>query len=366
METSDSLWVRACCAIEVEITGPECVEPGQTVVFTITVTNLGVNNLCCVNVTAYELGWSKKIEGLMAGQSMSWDVQYTIPASWNHCDNGDKLCRDGLRRGIVLRVLLMLQGRALGPGQGRNVPLACNDPITLIVDKTYIGIRQGSEVRASSLRTMSIRGQNRDRWSLYEIVVYNKGCLPLSCIEVYDDLIGYVGCIPCLLPCEQKAFKVFYEIPCNWTYCENGEYLVNTATAEGWACDVAVSSSDSETVLVNADHIVQVYKSGPAEATPGETITYQISVYNGGKQPLCCLKVVDFVSNMWVGNYPMRPICEMLNYTEIDCLESLRVVQLHGNVHRARELDLHERRMAVQLGRGHGQGLLAVRDADRW
>jgi uncharacterized repeat protein (TIGR01451 family) len=316
------MWVRACCAIEVEITGPECVEPGQTVIFTITATNVGVNDLCCVNVTAYELGWIKKIEGLMAGQSMSWDVQYTIPASWNHCDNGNSFVVTVFAEGLCCECSSCCKG-ARWVQDKVELTVGLYDPITLIVDKRYVGIASPSSVSEGFVIEKPVDSRPKPgQMVAYEIVVYNKGCLPLSCIEVYDDHIGYVGCIPCLLPCEQKAFKVYYEIPCNWTYCENGEYLVNTATAEGWACDVAVSSSDSETIMVNADHIVQVYKSGPAEAIPGQTITYQISVHNGGKQPLCNLMVADYVSNMWIGNYPMRPMSEMLNFTVIECLGS--------------------------------------------
>jgi len=59
----------------------------------------------------------------------------------------------------------------------------------------------------------------------------------------------------------------------DWTYCDDGEYLVNSVHAAGYACDVAVSADDSVTVLVNVDHIVEVFKSGPSEAAPGETIS---------------------------------------------------------------------------------------------
>jgi uncharacterized repeat protein (TIGR01451 family) len=315
-----SVWVRACCAIEVDIIGPECVEPGQTVVFTVTATNPGLNNLCCVEVYVSELGWSKKIEGLMAGTSMSWDIQYTIPASWNHCDNGDSFVVTAEAKGLCCECSSCCKGaRWVADTDGMTVGLY--DPITLIVDKRFVGIGQGTSVESFVIENSIDMRPKPGQTVMYEIVVYNKGCLPLSCIEVYDDLTGESWCIPCLLPCEQKAFKVSYQIPCDWTWCDDGEYLVNTATASGWACDVAASDSDSEIVLVNVDHIVEVFKSGPEEAAPGETITYQISVHNGGKQPLCCLKVADFVSNVWFGNMPYRPFHEMLNYTEIDCLD---------------------------------------------
>jgi uncharacterized repeat protein (TIGR01451 family) len=115
-------------------------------------------------------------------------------------------------------------------------------------------------------------------------------------------------------------YTISYQIPWDWTYCDDGEYLVNSVHAAGYACDVAVSADDTEIVLVNVDHIVEVYKSGPTEASPGETISYQISVRNAGKQPLCCLKVSDYIGN--IGDGPVnRPFYYMLDYREIPCLD---------------------------------------------
>lgn len=316
---ADYLWVRACCAIDVEKTGPSSAIPGQTIEYTITVTNPGINPLVAVKVSDPMLNFYQEIDTLMPGQFMSWTVPYTVPMDWNYCEDKDWLYNTVEAKGLCCDCMICGE-KVSWATDSDTISVYIDDPITLVVDKYRIESIPSDGAEAIRCPDIDSRPKPGDM-VYYKIVVSNKGYAPLSCIEVSDDLTGFTECIACLLPCTQEVFYVSYMIPWDWTYCEDGEYLVNTATASGWGCDVAVTASDTETIAVNADHIVEVVKSGPSEAVPGQTITYEIGVYNGGKQPLFSLKVADFISNVWMDNVPLRTFGSMLDFREIDCLE---------------------------------------------
>ena len=285
-----SVRVIPCCAIDVDITGEDCAEPGETVVFTITVTNPGVTAVCCVSVEANAIGFYQELDGLMPGETRSWEWSFTVPADWNHCDDKDLLFVEVTAKALCCQCSCCEKEVWAMDKASMNVDIY--DPITLIVDKIYLGTELPTDEKSSGCDPSVDSRPRPGQTVYYKIVVTNKGCLPLSCIHVTDSLYGTVTCIPCLAPCGASWETIIpITIPSDWNWCDNGEIFDNTVYAAGYACDVAVSAQDTESIMVNVDHIVQVYKSGPSEVSPGETFSYQISVYNAalaGVHGMCC------------------------------------------------------------------------------
>ncbi len=144
----------------------------------------------------------------MPGQTMSWEWYITpYPADWNHCDDKDKLFVDVYAKALCCECSSAARSERLGQDKAR-MTVGLYDPITLIVDKIYLGTQRPGDSNRGFVTDNTVDSRPKPGQTVYyKIVVYNKGCLPLSCIEVTDSLIGYVGCIPCLLPCEQKAIR---------------------------------------------------------------------------------------------------------------------------------------------------------------
>ncbi len=69
---------------------------------------------------------------------MSWDVSYTVPESWNHCDNGDMLVNEVHAKALCCECSDCCKG-ARWVEDVDSVSVGIYDPITLIVDKKYIG-----------------------------------------------------------------------------------------------------------------------------------------------------------------------------------------------------------------------------------
>jgi uncharacterized repeat protein (TIGR01451 family) len=304
--------------IDVWKTGPSNAEPGDTVTWTVYVQNLGCCDLECVQVWDNISGvtiLNEVIETLPAGEMRSWEVSWTVPADWSNCEDGR----------IITNYV-----------DARGFSCVCEDWVfdcdyedlyiydwcDLRVEKNIV--MQPGNGDAKCLPDMYYPGDTI--W--YEIVVKNHGINPITCINVWDPAIGWDAQICCLLPCESETFYVPYWIPCWWNYCEDGEWFNNTVYAEGWCCDELVSAEDSASAFICTCCSIDVFKVGPETATPGETITYEISVHNTGKMPICCIKVVDVLTAGGFDSVILRDLdfdsmpCDFWfgAWEEIDCL----------------------------------------------
>ena len=122
----------------------------------------------------------------------------------------------------------------------------------------------------------------------YTITVENTGDCPLSSVSVSDSLLGSIYSDG-LAKGEKKTFNPTYDVP-----TPSGD-IDNKVTAEGYdALSLKVSDDASWTVDV-LHPAIDVSKSGPTYAHPGDTITYTITVSNTGDCPLYSVSVTDTI-----------------------------------------------------------------------
>ncbi len=168
-------------------------------------------------------------------------------------------------------------------------------------------------------------GNNR---STYTLTVRNIGPYPITCVHVVDessDVDEWICCLmPCRLPCEVADMadartiddwrrglrlpilpgrndelsgpkEIKTTVPADWAWCDDGDYLVNTATASGYACGIPVSDSSSVSIEIKDEYHLEIEKSAPEVVYQGQTITYEILVRNAGSKILSYIDVVDDV-----------------------------------------------------------------------
>jgi len=120
----------------------------------------------------------------------------------------------------------------------------------------------------------------------YTIIVRNIGDTSLYNVLVTDTLLGVIYSND-LAVGETKTFTINYVVP-----TPSGD-ITNTATASGFdILGLQVSDMDSWTVDVLHPGI-DVTKTGPSRAREGETIIYTITVCNTGDCPLYSVFVTD-------------------------------------------------------------------------
>ncbi|OPY31719.1 MAG: hypothetical protein A4E32_01321 [Methanomassiliicoccales archaeon PtaU1.Bin124] len=304
----NSMWVHPCCDVVLDITGPDEAVPGETIEYTITVTNTGLCLMTCLEVTDELTGFYQYVAELPAGESLSWVISYTVPEDWTYCEDGDELDNAAWATFCCCNCEAKLTAYS-------EWMTYIDDPVSFIVEKEWY-LYSSSSIVIDDARPMP--GDT----ILYIITVSELGYLPLSCVNVYDPTIGWYANIPVLCECNSITFEVWYTIPDDWNYCDDGEWLINTVYADAWACDEQVFAEDTEEVLLNVDHIIVVDKVGPETASPGEIITYDITVRNVGKLPLCNVNIMDMVSNhaCWEDDELREFVYEIANLW-IDCLD---------------------------------------------
>ncbi len=158
----------------------------------------------------------------------------------------------------------------------------------------------------------------------YTITVRNVGPYPITCVHVVDEMLGLDTWICCLMPCcddcpdnvaktivdgesgcgcpscevgcmNEWTFTKTIEVPCDWSWCDDGDYLNNEASVSGWACGHSVSDSDTESVLIKDPYHLEIVKTAPEVVYQGQNIVYSIMVRNAGSMVLSYIDVYDDV-----------------------------------------------------------------------
>jgi uncharacterized repeat protein (TIGR01451 family) len=121
----------------------------------------------------------------------------------------------------------------------------------------------------------------------YTFKVTNTGDVNLTNVVVTDDKIGSIGTIASLAKGASTTLTKDFTIPAKSTAVDN------TVTACGAdALDKQVCGTDKHHLVVIHPSIT-VVKSGPADATPGQVVTYTFQVTNAGDTDLTDVKVTD-------------------------------------------------------------------------
>ena len=121
----------------------------------------------------------------------------------------------------------------------------------------------------------------------YTFKVTNTGDVDLANVAVTDDKIGAIGTLDSLAKGASKTLSKDFTIPAPSTGVDN------TATACGVdPLDLKVCDTDKHH-LTPLHPAIGVVKSGPANGTPGQVVTYTFKVTNIGDTDLKDVKVTD-------------------------------------------------------------------------
>jgi gliding motility-associated-like protein/uncharacterized repeat protein (TIGR01451 family) len=261
---------------------------GQTISYTLVVTNTGNVTLTGISVTDPLTGLSVTIPSLAPGDSETFAETYTITQA-------------DLDGGSVLNT-----ATASGTAPDGSTVDDSDDEIVTANQSPAILI-----TKTADPATYDAVGQT----ITYTITVTNTGTVTLTNVQVTDPLTGLSATIPSLAPGASETFTETYTI--TQADIDAGE-VVNTATASGTAPDrSAVEDSDSATVTAIQNPAILITKTAdPATYdTLGETITYTITVTNTGNVTLTGVTVTDPLTGMDVTVASLAPGASR-NFTE--------------------------------------------------
>ncbi|WP_168735746.1 DUF7507 domain-containing protein [Cohnella fermenti] len=223
-------------------------KPGETVVFTIAITNNGNSDLMNVHLVDALLGIDATIEQIVKGATVNLDFPYTIPE--------DSVIGTAILNVAVVRV--------------EELP-----PITVGVTVTVVG--------APRLILTKTADRNRAKPGdviLFTLTATNTGDEALTNVRITDPTLALSTTIPFIAAGQSVSVPVDFRVPLETlprTY-------VNTSTAVSDQTEPAVATEEVEVLPQPA---VALRKTADRPTVrPGETIVYTILVGNFGNVPL--------------------------------------------------------------------------------
>ena len=283
----------------------ETVQPGDSVVYTILVTNTGNTDLTNVVI-------EDKIEG------GTWQLPATMPTGFS----GVKVNADGTvsvdkilataEQPLQLTYTCTVPDDAKDGDRITNVVVADSSETEPAHSDAIVEVKLPSiEIVKTAAAPEIAAGGDAD----FYITVTNIGEVELTNVNVSDSLpVIYedeeyeadevFAVIDKLLPEESKRFKVTYVVPED---TEDGTEIINTAKA---VADNGANDEDSDTIEVfePLDPVVPTPDftirkvSNVSAAKPGDTIEYSIVVANSGNVTLTNVKVIDSLPVVYGGN----------------------------------------------------------------
>ena len=224
------------------------VQVGQTITYTIVVTNNGSATLTGVAVSDPKIGFSQTIASLPGGSSQTFSPTYTVQA-------GDL------------------------PGPLANTVTADSE------QNTPASAQANTDIAALSLSKTALETAVEVGETIhYTLAVKNEGNVLLTNVDIADPKLGIDTTIASLEPGAEQSLP--------------GSYLVQAGDLPGPVVNIAVASSD-QTDPVNAAVSVGIYalaidKSAPAGSFQlGQSVPYQIKVWNAGSADLSNVKLND-------------------------------------------------------------------------
>lgn len=269
--------VGAQADLSIVKTGPASTTPGQTVVYTIVVTNNGpspatstvVNDATPTGIAfnsnsgACTTAFPCSLGTLASGQSATITSTYTVPNNYSSAT-------------IV---------------NSATASSAVNDPTTAnntSMVSTTVAQTTDLQIAKSGPSTVTA-GQN----IVYTITVTNLGPSQAASVIVNDNtpagltFVSNTGACTGAFPCslgtlnagQTATITSTFNVPANYS----GSTVTNTANVSTTATDSNPSNNSATTTatLVAAADL-SIAKSGPASFTPGQTVTYTVVVTNNG------------------------------------------------------------------------------------
>ncbi|QKS44683.1 DUF11 domain-containing protein [Paenibacillus cellulosilyticus] len=234
--------VEAVPRLQIEkVADRQQVEPGQTVVFTITVTNNGDTTLTNVRVIDATLGLDTTLPSLFPGQSIPVTVNFLIPLETT-------------------------------PKQYTNTSIASSDqtqPVEAseaveVLPTPAIGIR-----KVPDRQTVTLGGTIH-----YQVTVTNFGNVALGPSRVIDPLLGVDMTIPALAIGEIRAIPVTYQVP---SHALIGSVIDNMITVQS----PEAGTAQAEAIVTVVGLGLALTKTADRQfAIQGDTMFYTLTVTN--------------------------------------------------------------------------------------
>lgn len=231
--------------------------PGETVVFTITVTNNG--NVPIENARFVDelLGISTTIESIAAGATLSADLPYVIPD-------------DAAIGSTIVNVAVLTTA---------ELP-----PLTAAVSVEVL-----AQPRLSLTKTVDRKQTAPGTTIQFTLTVTNTGSMPLTNVRVSDPTLALDTTIPSLLPGESVVIPQPFNVPLETP----PTVYTNTVTATS---DQTTPVTATEQVEVLAQPALGIRKVvDRPTASHGEAVQYTIQVANFGNVPLVGIRLTDEV-----------------------------------------------------------------------
>ncbi|MCR8842108.1 hypothetical protein NQ117_00270 [Paenibacillus sp. SC116] len=231
--------------------------PGDTITYTITVTNTGNQTLTSVGVSDELLGLNAVIPSLAIGQSQTFTVTFVIPP--------------GTPIGTVIT----------------NVSTAVSDQTDSVQDTAHVLVNPLPPVITivkTADRLTAAPGETVN----YTFTVTNAGTVTLTNVLVTDEILGVSQPIGTLDPGAVQSFSFPFIVPLN---AEPGSTIINTAVVTS---DQTNPEESTTTVTVISAPGLTISKSlDTAQASPGQTVTATVTVRNTGNVDLTNVSVTD-------------------------------------------------------------------------
>ena len=261
--------------IDVEKTCPDGGNIGDTITYSITVTNTGDEPLNGVVVNDPLLG------GNLAGFPSTLAVGQSVTKTFTHTITADD--PDPLTNTVT------------ASGTGADSQESVEDTDSCGTDVHH---QPGISVEKTCPQAAAIGDE-----ITYSITVTNTGNEPLTGVVVVDELLGgALGSFPDTLAVGQSVTKTFTHA----ITADDPDPLVNTVTASGAGADSRQTVSDQADCTTDVTHVpgIDVSKTCPATAEVGEAITYSITVTNTGNEALTGVVVDDPLLGGNLGSFP--------------------------------------------------------------
>jgi uncharacterized repeat protein (TIGR01451 family) len=304
------------------------VWPGDVVTYKITVKNVGEHSVSAIHlidvimVGSMPVTFQSGLIGCLAPcTEYEWTFDFTVP-EW-FCRYGDKLNDKAVAWGLVNDVECCYKRWQSDCGYNPWIELACASNELFVHNEFHLEVIK--------MNNFGYRLAAPGDVIFYEIWVINAGTCSVSNIYVDDDMIGLhekIDCLmPCVdcdnnnhetvncLPCNMAVFRGSYQIPCEWSYCDDGNVITNTVTVKGWQCGVSQTVSDTNYVYVYDPCDIRISVDHPLTAKSGETVTVTVTVSNEGSGMACGLRVCDATLGLDEMIWCLAP-CESITFTK--------------------------------------------------
>lgn len=235
--------------------------PGDTVNYTLTVTNTGNVALTNIVVADPALAFSTVVPSLAIGESASLVVPFLVPA--------DPL-------GTIIQNTSTATSDQTPTPVEASAYISVGDPATLAISKTAV------PAQAAPGETV-----------VFTIVVTNTSAATLTNLIVSDPLFGWFEIVPTLLPSGSKSVSVNYVIPSS---ALAGSTIANVATA--FSDQTLPTAAEAPVSILAAPSLALRKVEDRVVALPGSQLRYAIQVTNTGNTSLTNVTLNDPLINL--------------------------------------------------------------------